>query len=423
MRPTAFRDLLLPLTPAYRLGLTIRELRLRRGWERVRRLGSPVISIGNLSTGGAGKTPFAIALAKALWARGFAVDVLSRGYGRRTTAPAQVDPAGSQEEFGDEPVLMAREAGVPVYVAAERYEAGVMAERLPSGAKARDHFESVGGTTEVVPFQSSPEQEVFPPSGAKARDHLETNSARLKSCPVTRHGCVHILDDGFQHRQLHRDVDILLLNREDWHARLLPAGNLREPRRAAERADVIAIPANEAGLESELRAWGWNGPVWRLHRRMEVPQVDGPVVAFCGIARPEQFFAGLEEAGLRIAARIAFRDHHRYTARDMERLVRVANGVGANSLVTTQKDEIRLERVDGGSWSPTFATKNVAKMGHGAEGGGSWFPTFATKSVAKMGHGDFQFLVAGLRIEIQDEDEALGWLARRLNDASFRLSV
>ena len=414
------RRLLFPLTPAYRLGLAIREFRLRRGWERVRRLGFPVVSIGNLSTGGAGKTPFAIALAKALKARGFAVDVLSRGYGRRTSDPASVDPTGSPEEFGDEPLLIAQEAGVPVYVGAERYAAGVIAEKienLPSGAKARDHLEAVSGTTEVVPFQSSPEQEVFPPSGAKAHVDLTAVAARLKSCPDTRpvarevsrealkscpetkHLWVHILDDGFQHRQLHRDVDILLLNREDWQDRLLPAGNLREPQRAAERADVIAIPENEAGLERELRAWGWNGPVWRLHRRMEVPHVDGPVVAFCGIARPEQFFAGLEAAGLRIAARIAFRDHHRYTAGDMERVMRVADSVGAKWLVTTQKDQIRLEREDGGLGFPAFATKNVAKTGHG------------------------RFFTAGLRIEIQDEEAALDWLTRRLNDAGIRLSV
>ncbi len=350
------RRLLLPLTPGYRLALAIRDFRLRRGWEPVRRLGFPVISIGNLSTGGAGKTPFAIALAKAMSARGFGVDVLSRGYGRKRDDAARVDASGSVDQFGDEPVLIAREAGVPVYVARERYEAGLFAE---------------------------------------------------KSCPDTERLRVHILDDAFQHRQLYRDVDILLLNREDWRDRLLPAGNLRERVDAARRADVIAIPEDEAGLENELRAWGWTGPVWRLRRNMEVPEVDGPVVAFCGIARPDQFFAGLEAAGLRIAARIAFRDHHRYTAGDVERLIELAKSVGASSFVTTQKDEIRLESLNPGSWSPTFATKDVAKMGHGS---------------SVVGKG-FRFYTAGLGIEIQDEEAAQGWLARRLSDTDIRQSV
>ncbi len=90
--------------PLYRMALGVRELRLRRGWEPVRRLRFPVISIGNLSTGGAGKTPFAIALAQALSARGFGVDVLSRGYGRQAGAAARVRLDGTADEFGDEPL-------------------------------------------------------------------------------------------------------------------------------------------------------------------------------------------------------------------------------------------------------------------------------------------------------------------------------
>ncbi len=160
------RPLLLPLVPLYAAGLELRELRLSRGWESIRRLVHPVISIGNLSTGGSGKTPLTIALARLLSARGFQVDVLSRGYGRQSREPMRVKPDGTAEEFGDEPLLIAREAGVPVYVAAERYAAGFLAESNASSA---------------------------------------TGSPRI-----------HILDDGFQHRQLHRDIDILLVNREDW---------------------------------------------------------------------------------------------------------------------------------------------------------------------------------------------------------------
>lgn len=315
------RPLLAPLVPLYRLGLALRERRLANGHEPVRRLQRPVVSIGNLSAGGAGKTPLTIALAKALAARGWHVDVLSRGYGRKGKEPARVRPDGTAEEFGDEPLLIAREAGVPVYVAALRYDAGVLAESAGEAA-------------------------------------------------------FHLLDDGFQHRQLHRDVDILLLHRRDWKDRLLPAGNLREGLAAALRADVIAIPGDDADFAAELRNWldtrGWQGAVWKLHRRMDVPRVEGSVAAFCGIARPEQFFAGLEAAGAALAERIAFPDHHRYTARDLERL-RTAQRSGA-ALVTTAKDAVRLQPMA----------------------------------------GDLPFQVIPLRTEIEDEVEAVDWLLERL---------
>lgn len=290
-QPESARRWLLPLVPLYRLGLSLRELRLRTGLEKTRRLRLPVISIGNLSTGGAGKTPLVIALAQALTARGVSVDVLSRGYGRSGKAPARVDPQGSADEFGDEPLEIARAAGVPVYVAAQRSEAGLLAEAAPAEAD------------------------------------------RLR---------VHLLDDGFQHRQLHRDVNILLLNRQDWRDALLPAGNLREPLSAARRAHVLALPAGDPELEAALKAWGWQGTVWRLRRRMEIPSIDGPVVAFCGIARPAQFFAGLEAAGLHVASRIVFADHHRYIPHDRDCLLAAADTVRATALLTTEKDRVRL---------------------------------------------------------------------------------
>jgi tetraacyldisaccharide 4'-kinase len=289
------RRLLLPLVPLYRSALVFRELRLRFGLEPVRRLRWPVVSIGNLSTGGSGKTPLTIALAKALTGRGLRVDALSRGYGRENQLAALVNPEGTAEEFGDEPLLIARETGIPVYVAAQRYDAGLLAE-----AEAQ---QSAG-------------------AGRQTR--------------------VHLLDDGFQHRQLARNVDILLLDRRDWQDRLLPAGNRREPLKAARRASVIAIPANEPALEGELRRWGWKKPVWQLRRIMEIPNVDGPVAVFCGIARPEQFFAGIEAAGFKIALWRTFPDHHRYTARELGRLAASARAAGVSALVTTEKDLVRL---------------------------------------------------------------------------------
>jgi tetraacyldisaccharide 4'-kinase len=323
-QPFPARRLLLPLVPLYWSALVYRELRLRLGFEPVRRLRFPVVSVGNLSTGGSGKTPLTIALAKLLSGRGLRVDVLSRGYGRESQLAAQLNPEGTAEEFGDEPLLIARETRVPVYVAPQRWDAGVLAEA------------------------------------------------------ETQQTAVHILDDGFQHRQLARDVDILLLDRRDWQDGLLPAGNLREPLRAARRASVIAIPANEPALEGELRRWGWKKPVWRLKRVMEIPTIDGSVAVFCGIARPEQFFAGIKAAGFEIALRRVFPDHHSYSARDLERLAGAARAAGASALLTTEKDLVRLGKL------------------------ASELPR------------SLPLRTAHLRVEIEEQSAALGWLLGQL---------
>jgi len=330
------RPWLAPLVPLYVAGHAWRDIRLKRGWERTRRLRWPVLSVGNLSTGGLGKTPFVIALARLLSTKGFEVDVLSRGYGRQGHAPARVRLGGTAEDFGDEPLLIALEAGVPVYVAPQRYDAGLMAEAHHSDEYAQG---------------------------------------------------LHLLDDGFQHRGLARDIDVLLLNLEDWEDSLLPAGNLREPLSAIRRASVVAIPANEPELEDELRAWGWHGPVWRFHRRMETPQVAGPVAAFCGIARPEQFFAGLQAAGLFLATRVAFPDHHRYTARDIKQLLSSARADGAKVLITTQKDQTRLGRL-------------VAMIPR-----------------------ELPLKCARLRIEIDEESTVLEWLQTRLAQSRVHASL
>lgn len=285
------RPALLPFVPLYRVALAARELRLRSGLEAVRRLRFPVVSVGSLSAGGSGKTPFTIALAKALAARGVRVDVLSRGYGRKSSAVARVDPDGAADQYGDEPLLIAREAAVPVYVGAKRYEAGLLAEAALQGPG------------------------------------------------------VHLLDDGFQHRQLHRDLNVLLMDERDLDDHLLPAGNLREPLRALRRADVLAIPADDGRLEAELRKRDWRGTVWRLARHMEVPRIDGPIVAFCGIARSDQFFAGLDGAGLQVASRIAFPDHHSYVEHDLDCVRDAARSIQASAIVTTEKDRARLGRM------------------------------------------------------------------------------
>ena len=296
-QPSSVRRLLAPLTPAYRLAVWLREMRLKSGMEQVRRLQFPVISIGNLSTGGTGKTPLTIALAQALTKHGVAVDVLSRGYGRKDKRAARVDPNGSAEQFGDEPLLIARQTGVPVYVARQRYDAGQQAEA--------------------------------------DRDASSASEAMVKPA-------VHLLDDGFQHRQLDRAVDIVLLNRDDYRDRLLPAGNLREPLKSIRRARIVALAAEDAELEGDLRKSGWSGTVWHLRRTMEIPNIDGPALAFCGIARADQFFEGLQRGGIRLAARKAFPDHHSYTAKDLQRVIDEARAVHATTVLTTQKDMIRL---------------------------------------------------------------------------------
>ena len=332
------RPWLTPLVPLYAAGVALRDLRLRRGWEPVRIPWYPVISVGNLSTGGTGKTPFTLALAHLLQAHGFHIDVLSRGYGRTSRQPMRVDLHGSAKQFGDEPLLIAR-AGIPVFVAAKRYDAAVLAE---------------------TDFIAS--------GGELSSDHV----------PLA-----HLLDDGFQHRQLARDVDILLLNREDWQDSLLPAGNLREPLRAAARAHVIAIPAEDSLLEADLRAGGLTCPIWRIRRQMNVPPCNGPVAAFCGIARPGQFFAGLEAQGLQLVLRRTFPDHHRYTATDLTHLANEARTARATALITTEKDAVRI-----GTPSHSLPL-------------------------------DMQLHRATLDVQFEDEAAVAEWLMRRLADSQL----
>jgi len=292
------RPWLLPLMPLYAAGLAMRATGFRLGLLSVRRLRWPVISVGNLSVGGTGKTPFTIALAKLLQREGIHVDVLSRGYGRSSTEVERVNADGSAEQFGDEPLLIAREAPVPVYVGAKRWLAGRLAEK-----------------------------EAVSEAG------------------------VHLLDDGFQHRQLARLADIVLVNSEDLGDFLLPAGNLREGFGSLRRAQVLAVPVEDDAAVDRLRELGL-GPsigqqVWRFRREMVVPEIPEtlaaqPFVAFCGIARPEQFFAGLAQKGFQVAGRRSFPDHHPYTRGEVEMLYRLARSTGSGALVTTAKDLFRL---------------------------------------------------------------------------------
>ncbi len=278
---------LLPLTPLYAASVAAKNFAWDRGWRRSGHLRWPVISIGNLSVGGSGKTPLVIRLAELLRRQGIAADVLSRGYGRRSAAVAPVDPEGSAGEFGDEPLLIARAAGIPVFVAGSRYAAGKLAERDP------------------------------------ARPRL------------------HLLDDGFQHRRLARAVDIVVLHRGDFSTSLLPAGRLREGFPSLRRAHIVAMREEDRDLEPELRRRGCHLPIWWMTRRMEIPGVS-TAIAFCAIARPEEFAAGLRRHGTTLAAARFWRDHHRYRDSDIAALIKLQRQHQTQAFLTTEKDLARL---------------------------------------------------------------------------------
>jgi tetraacyldisaccharide 4'-kinase len=280
--------LLAPFTLVYASLVRARNARFdRMGAQRLR---WPVVSIGSLSVGGAGKTPLVICLARLLERDGFRPDVLSRGYGRSSKGVHRVDSAGDAERFGDEPLLIARAAGVPVYVGARRYEAGLLAEAEIAGEG------------------------------------------------------VHLLDDGFQHRQLARNVDIVVVHRSDLRERLLPAGRLREPLSSLERAGVIVLRQEDAELESTLRAYvGKECRFWRMQRSLSLWSPAKHALVFCAIARPAEFFAALAATGVEVVERMSFRDHHRYTAADIDRLAELGRRHGCDAFVTTAKDEVKLD--------------------------------------------------------------------------------
>jgi tetraacyldisaccharide 4'-kinase len=272
-----------PLATIYGGVVAARNSLYDRGVFRTRSLVGPVVSIGNLSTGGSGKTPFVLMLGELLKAREIKFDVLSRGYGRSTRGVLPVDPSGSPHDFGDEPLLIAQRLQVPVFVGESRFEAGRMAETK------------------------------FGPQ-------------------------LHVLDDGFQHRAMARDFDIVLLTSQDAEDRLLPAGRLREPVRNLRRADVIVLP-NDAALEK----FPLEGKlVWRVRRGIVPQHVPPRPVVFCGIARPQMFVEQLRAANIEPAAEAFYRDHHAYREKDIRELLALKQQSEAGGFLTTEKDAINL---------------------------------------------------------------------------------
>jgi tetraacyldisaccharide 4'-kinase len=277
-------------------------VRARRRWyERhpaaVRRLASPVVSIGNLTVGGAGKTPLVRAIAEWLIAQGERPAILSRGYGRRHAVDGVVVVSDGQRvvsdltRSGDEPLMLARAVpGAVVAVADDRYLAGVVAER------------------------------------------------RLNAT-------VHLLDDGFQHLRLARDLNVLVTSAGEVSAgRTLPFGRLREPVDAAARADLVVVMGADAAA---ARAEAWTlGVSLSVGARRTLPRASAdatPAVAVAGIANVTQFFDGLRAAGWPVVETLSFRDHHPYSARDVSRIAAAARSVGASTVLTTEKDAVRFE--------------------------------------------------------------------------------
>ncbi|HEV2113262.1 MAG TPA: tetraacyldisaccharide 4'-kinase [Terriglobales bacterium] len=285
-----------PLSAAYAAAAKARNLLYDTGLLSGE-LRGPVVSIGSLSAGGAGKTPFLILLGESLKARGIKFDVLSRGYGRKRRGVRLVDATGSAADFGDEPLLIARKLGVPVIVGEDRFLAGELAERN------------------------------FGPQ-------------------------LHLLDDGFQHRGLARDFDIVLLTKKDMTDRLFPMGLLREPMSSLKRAHAIVLM--DEGMNVAAPPYKL---LWRVHRGVRIGNTPPRQVAFCGIARPKRFFRELREAGLEPLGEIVFPDHHPYSEKDVSRLLRTREELKSTGFVTTEKDAVNL-----GSFSKVLEPLHVVHV-------------------------------------------------------------
>jgi tetraacyldisaccharide 4'-kinase len=305
-----FRWLLAPLAPLYGLAVRLRNRAFDRHPERSAQAPVPVVSVGNLSTGGTGKTPVTLYLVQAMEQAGRRAAVVSRGYGgRRALDPMAVEPGSSAAQTGDEPLMMARRLGPGrVVVGRKRYHAALRALAL------------------------APAPELL------------------------------VMDDGFQHRALRRDVDLLLLDgvRRWGNGRMLPLGDLREPMASAARASCLVVTrgsrADRAKVLDWWRRWGSGGPVFWLDfsigalRRfgtgetLELPAPPpGPLFAFCGLGHPGAFYADLLVAGLPWTGTWSLRDHQAPTPRLLQRLQDAARASGAEGLVCTEKDAVKLD--------------------------------------------------------------------------------
>jgi tetraacyldisaccharide 4'-kinase len=291
------------------LGARVRAWGYRRGWYSQKRLQKPVICVGNLTVGGTGKTPMVIWIAQRFAERGWRVGILTRGYkGARVSQPGEGSEVGSGEIRSDEARLM--ESRLP----REFARVAVGADRFSSGRK------------------------------------LEA----WADCFV--------LDDGLQHLQLARDVNIVLIDALEpfGGGHLLPAGNLREPKAALRRADLVVITRSQhsPAIEAVVRRYS-QSPIFYATVKMKAPELyprgaargNGSAAggrkffAFCGIGNPRGFIADLHRAEIPVAGHTFFRDHHRYSTADMRHLEKAAAEAGADALLCTEKDLFNLDDV------------------------------------------------------------------------------
>lgn len=291
---------------------------MRRSWyerhpQSRRRLDRPVVSVGNLSVGGSGKTPVVAALARMLIEMGQRPAILSRGYARRRTNDGVVVVSDGTrvlepvESSGDEPQMLARALpSVPVLVCADRHLAGRLAE--------------------------------------------------------TQFDCtVMLLDDGFQHLTLGRNVDVLVMPASDLDEAMLPSGRLREPLDAASSADCVLVPGSDGDV-TRVAATFDRMPVFRVTNHYgPVHGIDSSaplgtrVVAVAGIARPERFFSALRGQGFDLVRELRFPDHHWYSPGDLDRIRAIAKETGADRVVTTEKDAVRVAPQPGWAVLPMVA--------------------------------------------------------------------
>ena len=273
-----------PLSALYGAAVRVRNELYDRGMITVNRLEGPVVSIGNLTVGGSGKTPFLILLGELLKQRGIAFDVLSRGYRRQTQGVAIVDPSGSARDFGDEPLLIARKLGVHVIVGEDRHQAGELAEAT------------------------------FGPQ-------------------------LHLLDDGFQHRRLARDFDIVLVTSTDAQDSLLPTGRLREPIASLARADAVVL-TNDTSTDG-LRLQ--NQLVWRVRRDIVPPETLGALFRVLRHRPAGELLCTTAGGAGRARRHPQFsRSPSLYRRRMCSDLQRLRQQAGASAFVTTEKDAVNL---------------------------------------------------------------------------------
>ena len=297
----------------YKLTIRVRIVAYERGLLKTYRLRAPVISVGNLTVGGTGKTPCVAFIARALRDAGYHVAILSRGYKRETRGRVEVSTEKeilcSPRESGDEPYLLAESCpGVHVVVDEDRYAAGQWLEQR---------------------------------------------------APVS----VFLLDDAFQHLRLARDLNLLLIDATEplGIAKMVPFGKLREPLAGLRRADAVIITRSDQPFDRALLAETIgtyvrpNTPVFFAHHEMTWLRRLGneetfrlaefaqrPVAAVSGIAKPDRFNADLQKADLRIVLRRDFEDHHRYSSEEFAGIVRTAQSAKAEAIIITEKDAANL---------------------------------------------------------------------------------